>query len=433
MTNKFWPLAKGSFEISSDFGPRDGGFHAGMDFAAKKGVPFYSPGDGVCVEGSERRDVSGFGKWVWLDLQKSHGVDIIIGHGDPMVRADQPVKAGQLVGYVNSYGQSSGPHAHVEVWTPPGRIGGKAIDPAVWFKDAKYIGETSASGGVKMKDPTTRVQISPNKDRNDPRNVWWIAVHTQEGGRTAAGLVNFTCDPSSEVSYNAIVDDAETVLTVPWDWNPWSAGNANSMADHVCGAGTYAGWSRNKWLEKDATDGKNEDLELTRLAEVVAWRCLVRGIPPVYVGNHGNGPFPPKHKGICGHMDFGSWGGGHHDPGVNFPWDEFIRRVELFYKGGIMGFLEETLRNFKGNTVRVDTILYYLDQKLDEVWKQVATGWKQLGVNSKGEPLTLIDSQAAQTAQLTEISKKLDQIIDLQKKMKEASDIKKVPDERADV
>jgi len=416
MENKFWPLAKGSFTISSGFGPRDGGFHYGMDFAAKRRVPIYAPVDGFVVEGLERENVQGFGKWVWLDCQETWGIDFIVGHCDPMVRKNEIVHAGGLIGYVNSHGQSTGPHAHCEVWTRPGRIGGKAVDPAQWLKDAKYVGEImEPTKGGSMSNPITRTMLSPNC-HSGGRGVDWIGIHTQEGGRKAVDLATYCGnpapggDPNRAVSYNGVVDDVESILVVPWDMNPWSASNANSRADHICAAGSYAGWSRGKWLETDASDGKNEDLELTKLAQLTAWRCQVRGIPPEYVGNYGKGPFPPSKPGICGHMDFGPWGGGHHDPGVNFPWDEFIRRVKAFYNGGTMGFLDETFKNFQNNNVTIRTVLFFVDQKIEAIRAQVVDGWAQLGTNAEGKPLTLIDSQAIQNS-------KLDQIIELEKKI----------------
>lgn len=424
MAIKYWPMAKGSYQISSGFENRinpvtgQSEQHLGLDFAAPKGTPFYAPADGICVEGSERSDVSGFGKWVWLDCQDSVGRDFIFGHGDPAVRGGDTIKAGQIVGRVNTYGQSTGPHLHAEVWTPPGRLGGTAVDPAIWFKDALFPGEIpipSPKEANKLQDPTTRTQISPNKE-GGWRDVWWIGIHTQQGGRTAAGLVDFTCDPNSEVAYNCVVDDREIVLTVPWNMNPWSAAGANQRADHICAAGSYAEWSRGKWLETDASDGKNEDLELTKMAQITAWRCQERNIPPVYVGNFGDGPYPPAKRGICGHMDFGTWGGGHHDPGENFPWDEFIKRVNAFYTGGTMGFLDETMTNFDKSTVTVRTVLYFVDQKIEAIRKQVVDGWKQLGVNTDGKPLTLIDSQAAQNAKLDKIIELEGQILELGQK-----------------
>ncbi|WP_159844948.1 peptidoglycan recognition protein family protein [Nocardia sp. CY41] len=255
-----------------------------------------------------------------------------------------------------------------------------------------------------MDDPTTRVQVSPNK-HSGGRNVTWVAIHTQEGRGTAASLTNYLCNPNSQVSYNAVVDDAETVLVVPWELNPWSASNANSRADHVCLAGTFASWSRGKWLETNDSDGVDEDLMLTRAAELVAWRCLERDIPIEYVGD---GSVPPDRPGVCGHADFGQWGGGHTDPGPNFPWDELIRRAQNFAAGigdSEMPALEETFKNYKGETVTLGTAVFFLDQYVNEIREQLGgptpfKGWKQLGDK------TVVDS-------LADAHRKIDALTDL--------------------
>lgn len=187
------------------------------------------------------------------------------------------------------------------------------------------------SGGGGMQDPFTGALWSPN--RYHPRGLGtprWIAIHTQEATGSARTLGQFLANPASQVSYHAVVDDREILKIVAEDDAPWAAAGANKYAFHVCGAGTYAGWSRGKWLEADVSDGRNEDLELTNLAKVVAWWCQKYGIPAQWIGGNG---IPWGRDGICGHQDFGTWGGGHHDPGPNFPKDELLRRVTALLAG----------------------------------------------------------------------------------------------------
>ena len=122
------PMKQGTYRISSGYGPRWGSFHAGLDFAAPIGTPIYAVADGVVVEGKDRRNVSGFGSWIWLDCQRSVGKDFIYGHvkhSGILVKKGDRVRAGQQIGVVGNEGQSTGPHCHFEIWGSPGRIGGR--------------------------------------------------------------------------------------------------------------------------------------------------------------------------------------------------------------------------------------------------------------------------------------------------------------------
>lgn len=419
MADRCMPLKRGDYSVSDVYGSR-GGAHLGTDFAAPLGTPIYAVSDGFVVEGAERApgSVSGFGNWVWIDSQTEFGKDVIYGHmrhKDIYVRAGQRVKAGQLIARVGNEGGSTGPHLHLEIWTTPGRLGGDAINPQTWLKGAREPATTITTpstpqpvGGAKLDNPITRTQISGSK-HGGGRDVTWIAIHTQQGRSSAAGLTNYLCNPANEVSYNAVVDDKESVLVVPWDQNPWSASNANNRADHICLAGTYAEWSRGKWLEKDTSDGVNEDMMLTRTAALVAWRCQQRGIPIEYVGG---GSIPPNRPGICGHRDFGAWGGGHTDPGDSFPWDELIYRAKQF-AGGLDMQLTDKIVNFEGKERDLATIFFWGDKRgyqnevmlmavLDQLLGEGAgkkirdgagaefTGWAQNGGRSANDTLAAI-------------------------------------------
>lgn len=197
----------------------------------------------------------------------------------------------------------------------------------------KYWPNSSREDSVTLTDPFTGEYWSPNcyhpRGAGTPR---WIAVHTQEGGRSARDLAAFLANPANEVSYHVANDDHEVLKVVAENDAPWAAAGANKYAFHICLAGSYTAWSRGKWLETDASDGKNEDAELTAAAKVIAWWCQKYDIPAEYIGGRG---IPWGYDGICGHVDFGAWGGGHHDPGLNFPWDELIRRVKAFLAGSV--------------------------------------------------------------------------------------------------
>lgn len=350
MAKRYHPLGKNSI-VTSPFGPRDGGFHTGVDFGFPGGSSnrsVYAIQSGTVIyagaaEGYGGPDPAG---WLVIDSTDDEGGGCLeYGHIVRRVNKGDHVKAGQLIAIINPSSATNGgvaPHLHVSDmprgYDPatkqnvlPRLVG--AADPITSTDPARNPVllppiKTPEVKPVPMSDPFTGAVWSPN--RYHPRSAGvprWIAVHTQEGGRTARDLAAFLAASASQVSYHAVNDDRELLKCVAEDDAPWAAAGANNYAFHVCGAGTYSAWSRGKWLETDASDGKNEDLELTNTAKIVAWWCDKYRIPPVWIGG---GSIPPWGRdGVCGHMDFGLWGGGHHDPGLNYPRDELMRRVNL--------------------------------------------------------------------------------------------------------
>ena len=94
--------------------------HQGIDFAAPAGAPVYAAGDGV-VE--EVRWAGGYGRW----LKIRHDAEWETGYGHLSRWAVQPgehVRQGQVVAYVGSTGEATGPHLHYEVM-----LGGRKINP----------------------------------------------------------------------------------------------------------------------------------------------------------------------------------------------------------------------------------------------------------------------------------------------------------------
>ncbi|HUQ17543.1 MAG TPA: peptidoglycan DD-metalloendopeptidase family protein [Candidatus Saccharimonadales bacterium] len=114
--------------ISSRFGPRDGGFHNGLDLAAPLYTPVLAAADGVVVTVGHPYLASGDTAEVVII---AHGRDFttLYGHLDdlvklPPVTVGQKVKAGDVIGYVGMSGRTSGPHLHFMAI-----LNGKALDP----------------------------------------------------------------------------------------------------------------------------------------------------------------------------------------------------------------------------------------------------------------------------------------------------------------
>jgi murein DD-endopeptidase MepM/ murein hydrolase activator NlpD len=112
-----WPLHG---PVSSEFGPRWGGFHPGIDIALPTGTPIAAAKAGTVVFSGPN---DGYGNFVVIDhggglaTAYAHQSRIVVGEGDH-------VNQGQVIGFVGSTGFSTGPHLHFEV-----RVNGSPQNP----------------------------------------------------------------------------------------------------------------------------------------------------------------------------------------------------------------------------------------------------------------------------------------------------------------
>lgn len=140
--DRYWPLKKDTFTLSSPYGSRWGTLHAGQDFAARDGTPFYACAAGtVLFIGA----AGGYGQWIVIDHPAEVGGGTTeYGHMwnafATGLKQGQHVEGGQLIGYVGSNGESTGPHLHLSVM-PLGYAPNRKIDPMLWLSGARYPGE----------------------------------------------------------------------------------------------------------------------------------------------------------------------------------------------------------------------------------------------------------------------------------------------------
>lgn len=126
-----WRAPLEAVRVSSFYGrrhkplPTSSGFHAGVDFAAKRGTPVLAPAAGTVLESTA----------LYMG-QKKYGEVIVIDHGKGLqsmyahldrrsLRAGDSVAAGQQIGLSGATGRVTGPHLHLEVL-----LDGEPIDPA---------------------------------------------------------------------------------------------------------------------------------------------------------------------------------------------------------------------------------------------------------------------------------------------------------------
>ncbi|MGJ4953981.1 M23 family metallopeptidase [Bradyrhizobium sp. HKCCYLS20291] len=96
--------------------------HTGVDWATAYGTPIFSAGNGVLEKvGTE----GGYGKYI--RIKHNNGYETAYGHMSAFVKGMEPgkrVRQGQVIGFVGSTGQSTGPHVHYEIL-----VNGRFVDP----------------------------------------------------------------------------------------------------------------------------------------------------------------------------------------------------------------------------------------------------------------------------------------------------------------
>ncbi|GIF48347.1 murein DD-endopeptidase MepM/ murein hydrolase activator NlpD [Asanoa ferruginea] len=127
ISNAGWTSPMPGSDVTSCFGIRWGVPHQGIDFAMPENTPELAAAAGTVFAAG----------WNYT----GYGLSVVIDHGDGIfthyahmnaaaVEVGQTVKAGQVIGYEGSTGDSTGPHLHFEVhqgmWNQ--------IDPAPFLK-----------------------------------------------------------------------------------------------------------------------------------------------------------------------------------------------------------------------------------------------------------------------------------------------------------
>jgi murein DD-endopeptidase MepM/ murein hydrolase activator NlpD len=111
------------------------GCHTGSDLRAAYGTKLVAVSDGVIVASDSS---SSYG--INVQLRNADGTYSLYAHmSSKTVAAGQTVKAGEVVGYSGSTGNSTGPHLHFEIRTAPRfgtscSTGGGFINPVSWLR-----------------------------------------------------------------------------------------------------------------------------------------------------------------------------------------------------------------------------------------------------------------------------------------------------------
>jgi murein DD-endopeptidase MepM/ murein hydrolase activator NlpD len=122
-----WVSAIRSGRLTSDYGPRWGKTHDGLDIGAPTGTPLYAMSRGTVILAGR---VPSFGGKV--EIRYWDGTVSWYGHMSRIdVREGESVMPGELVGAVGNTGHSFGSHLHIEIH-PTG--GDNPVNPAPWLR-----------------------------------------------------------------------------------------------------------------------------------------------------------------------------------------------------------------------------------------------------------------------------------------------------------
>lgn len=189
MPQKYWPLEQG-FTITSPYGPRDGGFHAGVDFGwegGSGGKAVYAVQSGTVIYAGA---ASGFGGpdpagWVVVDSSDSQGSGVYIyGHVIREVGVGDQVVAGQRIAHINpDQGTNGGvaPHCHL-AHCAYAYSDTQRDDPAPYLQGASYPGVSLTNPPTPSTTPNYWADVSEFQAAVDDRYPYRIlCIRSNDG------------------------------------------------------------------------------------------------------------------------------------------------------------------------------------------------------------------------------------------------------------
>lgn len=165
-----WPFPVET--VTSEYGPRDGRLHMGIDFGVSEGTPIPASNAGTVIG-------NGYGSGTGYYVDLSHSGGIVTRYFHMVVQSDvgppgTVVSKGQTIGLVGNTGNSFGAHLHWETI-----VNGEHWNPRDFmsvYGDGSFAGGGGGgTGGGEFSNPRARIYLNGN-----PSYDFW--PHRDVGG-----------------------------------------------------------------------------------------------------------------------------------------------------------------------------------------------------------------------------------------------------------
>jgi N-acetyl-anhydromuramyl-L-alanine amidase AmpD len=158
-----------------------------------------------------------------------------------------------------------------------------------------------------------------NKSSRGGAKIVRIVLHSTESHNRAGlsdvdSILSWFDNPGSDASSSVIVDDeAISAQCVPDSYKPWTQAfyNPGSLSIEMIG---FAAQGKKDWTDE----------QVEKVAKYIAYWSKKYDIPIKVSTSHG----------VCTHKMLGAAGGGHVDPGPNFPLERALDRARTLARTG---------------------------------------------------------------------------------------------------
>ena len=272
--------------------------------------------NGPDVEAVKRAN-SRLGRWPWQNFDQEYSDRFALGNPSSIVANSgmagfQRQQGIEDTGWMGEKTYNALAYATIPVGLP--HAGDHAFDQTA----IDLLCEAADIYKEKPGKLTRKAIPSPNYSGRGGASVRLIVLHTAEGALTIEALGNYFANPGVDASSHVGVDDKAGVIGeyVQRASKAWTQANANPVAvsAELC---AFANWSAAEWNQHPQM--------LENTARWIAEEAAALQIPIVKLSPsqaQGSG------RGVCQHVDLGSWGGGHYDCGGSFPIDSVLDRAK---------------------------------------------------------------------------------------------------------